>query len=106
VSASYSIALTTAATDAKAREIAVAALEAKLAGCAQLFPIRSHYVWKSALCEEAEVALHLKIRSEDFGALVALIRAMHDYETPEILKVDIADGDTAYLDWLADATQK
>ncbi len=97
----FSIAVTTVASEAKAREIARAALEARLAACVQMFPIRSHYVWRGELREDAEIALHLKIRAEDFGELRALIRRLHDYETPEILKLDIADGDPAYLGWLA-----
>jgi periplasmic divalent cation tolerance protein len=102
----FSIALTTAATEAKAREIAKAALEARLAACAQLFPIQSLYVWKDELREDAEIALHLKIRAEDFPALQALIRRLHDYETPEILKIDIAGGDESYLDWMAACLRK
>jgi periplasmic divalent cation tolerance protein len=98
--ASFSIALTTVASEARAREIAKAALEARLAACAQLFPIQSLYVWKDELREDAEIALHLKIRAEDFPAVQALIRRLHDYETPEILRIDIAEGDGAYLDWM------
>ena len=68
----FSIALTTAASEAKAREIAKAALEARLAACAQLFPIQSLYVWKDELREDAEIALHLKIRAEDFPGAASL----------------------------------
>ncbi len=106
MTARFSIALTTVASDAKAREIASAALEARLCACVQAYPIRSHYVWKGAAHEDAEIALHFKIRSEDFAALVALIRSLHDYEIPEILKIDIADGDPAYLAWLVESTRR
>ncbi len=102
----FSIAVTTVASEAKAREIAKAALEARLAACAQLFPIQSLYVWKDELREDAEIALHLKIRAEDFPAVQALIRRLHDYETPEILRIDIAEGDGAYLDWMAACLRK
>jgi periplasmic divalent cation tolerance protein len=102
----FSIALTTVASESKAREIAKAALEARLAACAQLFPIKSLYVWKDELREDAEFALHLKIRAEDFAALQALIRQLHDYETPEILKIDIAEGDKGYMDWMAACLRK
>jgi periplasmic divalent cation tolerance protein len=106
VSTAYAIAMTTVADEAKARDLARAALETRLAACVQAFPIRSHYVWKDALCEEAEVVLHFKIRHADFAALRELIRARHDYEIPEILLVEIADGDDAYLDWLAASTTR
>ena len=106
MSAPFCIAITTVATEAQAREIAKAVLAARLVACVQLYPIHSHYAWKGELCEDAEIALHFKMRSADFAALQALVRQMHEYETPEILRIDIADGDAAYLDWLAEATKK
>jgi periplasmic divalent cation tolerance protein len=106
LTAPFSIAVTTVASAAKAREIAQAALEERLAACVQLYTIQSHYVWKHELREDAEIALHMKIRSEDFAALSALIRRLHDYETPEILRLEIAEGDAAYLDWLAASVQR
>ncbi|ARN83680.1 divalent-cation tolerance protein CutA [Methylocystis bryophila] len=102
----FAIVLATAATEAKGRDIAVAALEARLAACVHMHPITSCYVWNGALCEERETALAFKIRDEDFAALSALIRSMHDYEIPEILKIAVADGDAAYLEWLARVTNR
>ena len=102
----FAIVLATAASEAKGREIALAALEARLAACVQMHPISSCYVWNGALCEEAEAALAFKIRDEDFAALSSLIRSMHDYEVPEILKIEVADGDVAYLEWIARATKR
>jgi periplasmic divalent cation tolerance protein len=104
--APFCMAITTVATEAKAREIAHAVLAARLAACVQLHPIQSHYVWKGQLCEDAEIAMHFKMRSADFAALQALVRQMHEYETPEILRIDVAEGDAAYLEWLANATKK
>jgi len=106
LSEGFSIVMTTTATAAKARELASAALQARLAACAQCFPIESRYVWRGEVREEAEVALHFKIATGDYDALCALIRSRHDYETPEILRVDIAAGDDAYLQWLAESTAK
>ena len=102
----FAIVLATAASEAKGREIALAALEARLAACVQLHPVSSCYVWNGALCEETEAALSFKIRDEDFAALSALIRSMHDYEVPEILKIEVADGDVSYLEWLRRATKR
>ena len=38
-------------------------------------------------------------------ALEAAIRAVHDYETPEIVKLDMADASRAYLDWIESVTR-
>lgn len=102
----FSIVLTTTGGEAKARELAAAALEARLAACVQSHHISSRYVWRGELREEPEIALQFKIVSSDYEALSALIRRLHDYETPEILRLDIAEGDGAYLDWVAESTRK
>jgi periplasmic divalent cation tolerance protein len=102
----YSIVIVTAATEEKAEALARAALEARLAACVQLHPIRSLYLWRDRLCDDKETALRFKIRSADFEALRALIRDLHDYETPEILRVEIAEGDADYLGWLEKETTR
>jgi periplasmic divalent cation tolerance protein len=104
--APFSMVVTTVANDEKAREIALAALETRLAACVQLYPITSHYVFEGELHEDEEIALHLKIRTEDYDPLAALIRRLHDYEIPEIIRFDIAEGDKAYLDWLSETLKK
>ena len=35
--------------------------------------------------------------------LIARIRELHPYETPEILAVPVAEGNEAYLRWIADS---
>ncbi len=106
MSADFSVVMTTIDSDEGARKIVAAALEAKLAACVQVFPIRSHYVWKGEMREEAEFFIQMKARTADYAALAAAIRGAHSYEVPEILRVDVADGDRAYLDWIAQATER
>lgn len=102
----FCIVVTTTDTDESAREIARAALDARLAACAQIFPIRSLYKWKGDWRDEAELLVQMKARVEDYELLAAAIRAAHPYETPEILRVDVAGGVAAYLDWVAQATAR
>jgi periplasmic divalent cation tolerance protein len=54
--------------------------------------------------EEAEVVIQMKIRTRDYAELAALVRRLHSYDVPEILRLDIAEGDTAYLDWIVKST--
>ena len=104
--APVAILVTTVDSEERACALARAALEARLAACVQVFPIRSHYVWKGELCDEAELLVQMKLRAEDYPALAALVRRLHSYETPEILRLDVAEGDPAYLEWLRQATQR
>ena len=87
------------------RAIVAAALDAKLAACAQVFPVRSFYTWKGERCEAQELRIEFKAKASDYDALAAAIRAAHDYETPEILRLDVAAGDPGYLDWIAGVTR-
>lgn len=95
---------TTIDSEAGAQKIARAALAARLAACAQIFPVRSLYSWRGELRDDAEYVVQLKARAQDYDALAAMIRAQHSYEVPEILRFDIAAGDPAYLAWAAAAT--
>lgn len=98
--------VTTTGSASSARALAHAALEAKLAACVQTCPIESYYVWQAQLREETEYIVQMKLRSEDYEELAALVRSRHDYDTPEILRIDISDADPAYLAWARDATRR
>ncbi|WP_330083414.1 divalent-cation tolerance protein CutA [Methylocystis iwaonis] len=101
-----SILVTTIDSHEKARALAHAALAEKLAACVQITPISSLYTWKGACCEESEFRIEMKHRTEDYAALAALVRRLHSYETPEILRVDAADTEPAYAAWLRESTQR
>lgn len=98
------ILVTTIDGAAAAKTMARAVLEARLAACVQIFPIFSHFRWKGDMCESEEFQLHMKLRAEDYEALAALVRRLHTYETPEILRLDVAQADPGYAEWLFDAT--
>lgn len=101
-----SILVTTIDREEKAQALARAVLAEKLAACVQIAPITSHYGWKGEYCAEAEWRLDMKCRSEDYAALAARVRRLHGYETPEILRIDVAEADAAYAAWLIDQTRR
>lgn len=100
------ILVTTINSAEKARDLAHAALAERLAACVQITPVASHYLWKGEVCEESEFLLQMKHRAEDYPALAALVRGLHSYETPEILRIDVAAADPAYANWLSEATRR
>lgn len=104
--ASVAILVTTVDELDKARALARAALAEKLAACVQVTPIESLYVWEGDVREEREFRLEMKHRGEDYAALSALVRRLHPYQTPEILRVDVADADADYADWLTKSTAR
>lgn len=100
------ILITTVDDETEAHALARAALAAKLAACVQMHPMRSCYVWKGEMRDEPEFVLHMKARSEDYSALAELVRRLHSYETPEILRVDVAEANPDYLAWAMEATRR
>ncbi len=101
----YSIVTTTVDTQEAADRIIARALDDRLAACVQAFPITSHYVWEGARRRDAEIFLQMKIKTADWDALRQAIRAEHPYDTPQILRVAIADGEAPYLRWIDETTR-
>jgi periplasmic divalent cation tolerance protein len=97
--------VTTTTRGDNAREIIEAVLSRQLAACVQVMPIRSHYVWQGVLREESEDMLILKAKVADYADLETAIRAVHAYDVPEILRLDVAAGSKAYLDWILETTR-
>jgi uncharacterized protein involved in tolerance to divalent cations len=85
-----------------ARDLARAALKARLIACANLLPgIESHYWWKGRMERGAEVLLVLKTTARRVAKLERLIIDRHPYDTPEFIVLSLAGGNRRYLDWLA-----
>jgi periplasmic divalent cation tolerance protein len=97
---SYCVVQTTLASQAQAEALARLIVEARLAACVQLQPIRSFYRWQNEVREESEFLLQIKTRQACYPALEAFIRAHHSYETPEIVHLPITAGSADYLQWL------
>jgi periplasmic divalent cation tolerance protein len=95
------VVLVTAPSQEKAAELAKAIVGEKLAACVNVLPgVRSIYRWEGAVQDEAEVLMLVKTTVERFDALKARIVALHPYQVPEVIRVDVADGHAPYLDWL------
>ncbi len=99
----YIVVLVSAGSEDEARAIARGAVEAKLAACAQLFPIQSFYLWEGAVVEDNEYLVLLKSRQDVFADLETYVKGAHSYDVPEIIALPVVDGSADYLQWLADS---
>ena len=92
--------------DAPAAEAAVRALvNERLAACGTLIPgAVSIYRWKEAVERADEVVVVLKTRPALWGSLRDRLRALHPYETPEIVALPASDAGAAYAAWVNEAT--
>ena len=95
------VVLMTAASSEEATSIAEMLVARKLAACVQILPeMQSVYVWKGEVQREQEVMMIAKTTRTNFEELEREVRAMHSYETPEIVALPIIAGSDVYLDWL------
>lgn len=104
----YRLLLSTAPPDA-APAIARALVDEKLAACVNVVPgVRSIYSWKGETCDDAEALLLVKTTAERVAAIAERFRTLHPYEVPELVAVDLVEGEgnAEYLAWVADCVQQ
>ena len=93
----------TAPDEECAVSIAQAVVAERLAACGNLIPgIRSIYRWKDEVCDDSEALVLFKTTRAGFAALTDRIVALHPYDCPEVIALDVKDGHEAYLRWVAD----
>jgi periplasmic divalent cation tolerance protein len=87
-----------------ARTSAKTLVEEKLAACANILPqVESIYHWKGKIETGAEVMVLFKTTRERYAEFEQRLRALHPYEVPEIVALELTAGLPAYLDWIADS---
>ena len=94
----------TAASGEEATRLADMLVGAHLAACVQILPeMESVYRWQGKVERQAEVLLNAKTKRGKFDELEREVRALHSYDTPEIVAVPIVAGSAPYLKWLVKA---
>ncbi len=100
-----SIVLVTAGSEEEAAAIGRTVVEERLAACANIVPsIRSIYRWKGKVHDEQECLLIMKTRTPLFASLRDRVRALHSYETPEIIAFPVEQGLPDYIAWVIGET--
>jgi len=80
---------TTTDSRAEAMELSRAAVEARLAACAQVAgPVASTYWW------------------DRYDELASFLTERHSYDEPEIIALPIVAGSAAYLTWMREETRR
>ena len=93
----------TAANGEEATRLAEMLVGAHLAACVQILPeMESVYRWQGKIERQSEILLLAKTTREKFADLEREVRALHSYDTPEIIAVPVAVGSGPYLQWLKD----
>ncbi len=91
----------------EAKKIIEELLDKRLVACASILPeIESIYRWEGKIEESREVKVILKTLVEHYDAIENTILTQCSYEVPEILQVDIVQGNPRYLSWVLSETTK
>ncbi|HEX8772157.1 MAG TPA: divalent-cation tolerance protein CutA [Pyrinomonadaceae bacterium] len=95
------VVLMTAGSREEAARLAEMLVGARLAACVQIMPeMESIYHWKGSVQRDPEFLLLAKTTRGRFEELEREVRALHSYETPEIIALPIAAASAPYLEWL------
>lgn len=101
----YIVVFMTAPNADDGARIGKAVVAERLAACCNVVPtLRSIYIWKDKLCDEAEAMCIFKTRSTLFEPLKKRIKELHSYDVPEIIAIEIKDGLPEYLAWIGEGT--
>ncbi|MEO5906987.1 MAG: divalent-cation tolerance protein CutA [Saprospiraceae bacterium] len=82
-----------------AQKIGKLAIELKLAGCANFFPIESIFPWEDAIQKESEFVLVLKTATYLKEKLSSFIQENHPYEIPCIMNWNV-EVNQGYGEWI------
>ncbi len=76
-------------------------VDSRLAACANIVPgIRSIFIWNDKKESVDECLLLVKTQKTHFNKIRDKVRQLHAYDTPEIISVQISDGNQDYLGWI------
>ena len=97
------VVLITAPNREEAIRLADMIVGAHLAACVQILPeMESVYRWQGKIERQPEILLIAKTTHGRFDELEREVRALHSYDTPEIIALPIVAGSEPYLRWLTE----
>ena len=101
------VVVTTVGQEEQALTIAREMVARRLAACVNVLPgVRSVYRWQGRICRDGEFLLLIKTLEQEYEAVAAAIRELHNYELPEILAFPVGQGDERFLAWIRDSLDK
>jgi periplasmic divalent cation tolerance protein len=101
------VVLITASSREEALRLAEMLVGARLAACVQVLPeMESIYHWQGQIERAPEVLLLAKTTAARFTDLEREVRALHSYETAEVVALPVTAISAPYLEWLTNSVQR
>lgn len=101
----YRLVYVTTASKKEAENISRTLVEEKLIACANIFPIRSIYLWKEKVQNEEEVAMFIKTKAKLVDEVIKKVKELHSYEVPCIISLIVEKGYIEFLKWIDESTK-
>lgn len=90
----------------EAMSIAKAVVKDRLAACANVIDgMSSVYWWQGDLQDGNETVLILKTRRDLVTALTERIKALHSYDCPCVVALNLEGGNAEYFNWILKETR-
>ncbi|MGM0452505.1 MAG: divalent-cation tolerance protein CutA [Thermodesulfobacteriota bacterium] len=97
----------TAGSKDEAVAVGEALIEAGLAACVNIIDsMNSIFMWEGRVEQDTETVLIAKTTAERVPELVEKVKSVHSYECPCIVSLPIADGNPAFIDWIAEQVRR
>jgi periplasmic divalent cation tolerance protein len=97
------VVITTTDNKETAKLIAKTLVKTKLAACVQLDEVQSFFCYEERVKQTKEIRLFIKAPSDNYKSIEESIKFNHNYQLPQIIKLDITDGLPQYLNWVHDS---
>jgi periplasmic divalent cation tolerance protein len=98
------LALSTFPDEETARGIVRQLVESNLVACGNIIPqVESIYRWQGKVESSREAIAFFKLPSARYQAFEQRLRALHPYDLPEIICVNVSHGLPEYLRWVAES---
>ena len=92
----------TAGNKEEAKTIGKELVSSRLAACVNIIDnMNSMYMWENELQDDNETILIAKTVETYVPTLIEKVKSMHSYDCPCVLSLPVADGNQAFLDWIA-----
>ena len=90
-----------------AQKIARELVENAVVACANIVPsVESIYFWKDKVETSAEVFAIFKMTAARYSEFESRLRKLHPYDVPEIVRLNIAEGNSDYFRWVSETCSR